>query len=143
MKLRFIYILALLFFIQTEVKAQCGGDDFMDFCAEVLGDFNFIKANKINLSNADTNKDTPTVQYAQVLSTNNTYCITACYSGSGNMILELYDRDHKLIMSNYDKVKKKYYPVINYICSATGVYYFVYSFSGVESACGISMIGVK
>ncbi len=138
-----LIIFGCILFHATTVNAQCDDEDFMDLCAEKLGDFTFVKANKIKLSGTTKDGKAPTVEYPFVLSKSSTYVLTACYPGPGNMIVELFDRDHKFIMSNYDKSQKKYYPTINFVCSATGVYYLVYSFANTENACGIGMIGFK
>lgn len=143
MKKRLLHILCFLcFLIPAYSWAQCDSEAFLDKCA-ILDDFKFVKANKIKLDPPLEGEKAPKAEYSHLLSNGNTYIITACHEGAGNMIVELYDRNRKFIASNYDKSQKKYYPSINYVCAATGVYYLIYSFVGAENTCGVGVIGVK
>lgn len=139
MKKRWLHILSFLcLFAPAYSWAQCDSEAFFDKC-DSLGDFKFVTANKVKIDQTQQDK----VEYPQLLSNENTYIMSVCHEGPGNMMVELYDRSHKLIMSNYDKSQRKYLPSINYTCSATGIYYLAYSFVGADINCGIGIIGVK
>jgi hypothetical protein len=126
-------------------QSVCSDEDFIDLCAESLKEYQFLKANKVTLTGGSKTEDSPKAEYSHVLSANTSYIITTCNgAGEGSeMIVELYDRNHVLVMSSYDQQKKKYYNAITFNCTATGVYYFAYFFRGIENGCGIGMLGMK
>jgi hypothetical protein len=138
--MKFLNIITLAFFIlllpSFSSAPDCDDDDFLDNCAAEISGYKFLKAHKVSVSGSDAGKS---VELSSVLSAGSTYILTAC-SGS-NMTVTLYDRNKKLIMSNYDKAKKKYYPTIKYSCKATGVYYLKYEFENGGSGCGVGIIG--
>lgn len=120
---------------------QCTGDDFLDKCAASLGTFTFIKS-----FNVDINKSKGAegkVEYSYVFSKGSNYMLIVCDQNiSGKrMILNLYDRNHKLIVSSYNKQTKKFYPSISYPCSATGVYYMESVFENDAGGCGVNILG--
>ncbi len=132
-------IIALLFlFITSTLSAQCSSDAFMDNCSNALDDFNFIKS--FEYTNP---KGGAKAEYSYVFSKGSTYRIVVCDENiAGNkMVISLYDRNHKLIASNFDKASKKVFPALTYPCSATGVYYIEYSFQGDKAKCGINILG--
>lgn len=134
--------LIVLFFSLTfslTIAAQCSSDAFYDNCSTNLGKALFIKA--FNVESKSFKKGESSVEYNYVFSKGTTYTITSCDTESNNMIIELYDRNKKLIATNYDKTKRKFYPKIGYPCNATGVYYLKYKFKKDAEGCGISMLG--
>lgn len=120
--------------------SQCQDAKFLDGCASLLGDFTFVKSFEIDKSRI---KKTGTVEYSYVLSKGTDYIITGCdqAQSGGKMIVELYDRNRKIIATNFDKRNKKHYPKMGYTCSATGVYYLKYHFQKNKYDCGVSVIG--
>jgi hypothetical protein len=54
------------------------------------------------------------------------------------MVLNLYDRNHKLIATN--KANGKYYNKVGYNCTATGVYYIETYIDNNAKGCGVSSI---
>lgn len=127
-------------FMSLNLKAQsCSSDAFYNECATKLEKALFIKA--FEVESKTFKKGETSIEYNYVFSKGTTYLITSCDKEESPMIIELYDRNQKLIASNYDKVKKKFYPKIAYPCSATGVYYLKYKFKSNQEACGISMLG--
>lgn len=131
-----------LFFSLTfsiALTAQCSSDAFYDACSTNLGKALFIKA--FNVESKGFKKGEDFTEYNYVFSKGTTYVITSCDTENNNMIVELYDRNKKLIATNYDKTSKKFYPKIGYPCAATGVYYLKYKFKKDAEGCGISMLG--
>ena len=118
--------------------AQCSSDAFMDNCSSALEDFNFIKSFEFENSKGGAKNE-----YSYVFSKGSTYRIVVCDENIANekMIVTLYDRNHKLIATNYLKASKKVFPSLTYPCSATGVYYIEYSFQGNKAKCGINILG--
>ena len=90
-------------------NAQCSSDAFMDNCSSALDDFNFIKS--FEYANP---KGGAKNEYSYVFSKGSTYRIVVCDENiAGNkMVISLYDRNHKLIASNFDKASKKVFPAL-------------------------------
>lgn len=121
------------------LKAQsCGTDAFLDKCAPSLGDFTFIKTFKVNI-----NKEGEKKEVSYVFSKGSTYRIVICDEEikGREMKVKLFDRNKKLIASNYLSSSRKYYPVLNYTCTATGVYYVQSSFKPGKKGCGVLILG--
>ncbi|MBS1637548.1 MAG: hypothetical protein JST26_16655 [Bacteroidetes bacterium] len=118
----------------------CESDEFVDSCAPALGDYTFIKT-----FNVSVNKAGDKTEYSYVFSRGSEYRIVICdQNESGKkMIVNFYDRGKKLIASNYLKSSKKFFPTINYQCSATGVYYVEAFFEGEKNGCGVNILGFK
>jgi len=135
------YLLSILGMLLLSVAsfAQCESDEFLDECASALGSHTFIKSfnTKINP------KKKATVEYSYVFSKGSEYSVILCDQKIKNsrLIVNLYDRNHKLIGSSYSKKTRKHYPDLTYPCTATGVYYIEASFEGSASGCGVIILG--
>lgn len=132
-----IFIFALL--IPHLLHAQCDSDAFLDNCASKLDSYTFIKAFNTSM------KKTDVTEYSYVFSKGSTYIIIGCdqeIDGS-RMIVNLYDRNRKIIASTYNKKTKTFYPDLVYPCSATGVYYMEVTFEGSKGGCGVCLLGFK
>ncbi len=117
---------------------SCGTDAFLDKCAPTLGDYTFIKTFMV-----DINKEGGRKEVSYVFSKGSTYRIVICDEEiKGNrMKVKLYDRNKKLISSNYLSSSRKYFKVLNYECTATGVYYVESSFKTGKKGCGVIILG--
>lgn len=140
---RFITISAVLIatsilFTSAGPGNPCGTDAFLASCAPELGDFNYI-----NKFDVQVNEPGAKPEFSYVFSKGTTYRIVVCDQGdeSNRMEVRLYDRDKKLIASNYLSSKKQYFPVLNYQCSATGVYYMDARFKSTKTGCGVMILG--
>jgi hypothetical protein len=132
-----IFIVALM--IPQYLYSQCDSDAFLDNCASKLDSYTFVKAFNTTM------KKTDVTEYSYVFSKGSTYIIVGCdqeIDGS-RMIVNLYDRNHKIIASTYNKQKKTFYPDLVYPCSATGVYYMEVTFQGKDGGCGVCLLGFK
>ncbi|MFW5644371.1 MAG: hypothetical protein ACOCZL_00525 [Bacteroidota bacterium] len=136
--MRFILII-LAFLIPGNLFAQCDSDTFLDNCASGLETFTFIKAFNTQMKKTDVK------EFSYVFSKGSTYMIIGCDQQieGERLIVNLYDRNRKLIVSNYNKKTGKYYPDIIYPCSATGVYYIEVTFEGAKGGCGVTILGFK
>ena len=138
MKIKVLFVLGIMM-LSFAAFGQCESDEFLDECAAPLGSHTFIKSfnTKIN------SKKEAKVEYSYVFSKGSEYMIILCdQKKAGNrMILNLYDRNHQLIASSYNRKTKKHYPDMAYPCSATGVYYIESSFEGSEGGCGVIILG--
>lgn len=137
-----IGITSLVIALMTSFKSgpECGSDEFLDKFAPALGDYTFIKA-----FNVEIDKSGQKNEFSYVFSKGSNYRIVICdQNGAGNrMVVNFYDRNKKLIASNYVKSSKKFFPTLNYTCSATGVYYVESYFENENSGCGVNILGFK
>ncbi|OFY84214.1 MAG: hypothetical protein A3F72_14395 [Bacteroidetes bacterium RIFCSPLOWO2_12_FULL_35_15] len=119
---------------------DCGSDAFLDKYAPALGEFTFIKAFNVEINKADEKNE-----FSYVFSKGSNYRIVICDPNpEGNkMVVNFYDRNKKLIASNYLKSSKKFFPTLNYTCSATGVYYVESYFENGKNGCGVNILGFK
>lgn len=138
MKIRLIILLSA-FLIPIHAFPQCDSDAFLDKCASKLETFTFIKAFNTIMKKADK------VENSYIFSKGSTYMIIICDQNvpGERMIVNLYDRNHKLIASSCNPKTKTYYPDLIYPCSATGVYYIEVSFEGTRGGCGVCILGFK
>jgi len=125
--------------IPLHVFGQCDSDEFMDNCASKLDTYTFIKAFNTTM------KKTDVVEYSYVFSKGSSYIIIPCDQNipGSRMIVNLYDRNKKIIASSYNKKTKTFYPDLIYPCSATGVYYMEVTFEGPKGGCGVCLLGFK
>lgn len=119
---------------------QCDPEELLKKHASSLDEYVFIKSFPI-----ETSKSDDVAQYSYVLSRGINYRIVVCDEdvAGKKMTVSLYDRNKKLIATNYLKSKKKFFGTINYVCSATGVYYIEASFEGQKNGCGLNILGFK
>jgi len=117
----------------------CDPEDLLKKHAASLDDYVFIKAFPI-----ETSKTADKAEYSYVLSRGINYRIVVCDGDEEKkMVVNLLDRNKKLIATNYLKSNKKFYSTLNYVCSATGVYYVEASFEGEKKGCGLNILGFK
>ena len=127
----------VLVLIPNLTMSQCMDEKLKTTCSSLLDSFIFVKSFKVNSGSTE---------YSYVFSKGTMYMITVCDEAEekGNkMVVELYDRAHKLVASSFDKKTGKHFAKIGYPCSATGVYYMKYSFKGGKTGCGVSVLGFK
>ncbi|MBN8704032.1 MAG: hypothetical protein J0M08_13270 [Bacteroidetes bacterium] len=119
--------------VSPTAYGQCDSEDFLDKCSSQLNDYKFVKSFESSEKK----------EFSYVFSKDHDYVLTVCDQGkAGKMIVNLYDRNHKLVISSYAKSSKKHYPTIGYKCTATGVYYIETVFDN-SSGCGVSILGFK
>jgi hypothetical protein len=118
---------------------QCDSDAFLDKCATNLGSFNYIKSFSLNTRP----KKKAYSEFSYVFSKGSSYMLIVCNENSdeGEMLINLYDREHKLIACTYYEKTKKHFPNLVYSCSATGVYYIKASIEGTKKCCGMFILG--
>ncbi len=137
-----VALMLTILFTSTSFKSapDCGSDEFLDKFAPALGDYTFIKAFNVDLKKTDEKNE-----FSYVFSKGSNYKIViGDQNVQGNrMVVNFYDRNKKLIASNYLKSSKKFFPTLSYACSATGVYYVESYFEDGKKGCGVNILGFK
>ena len=139
---RLYLIVSAFLLISGSGYAQCDAMRHKDKCVQRLADgFTFIKSYLIDGARANTNGE---IEYSFVFSKGTLYMLTiADNTGAAeNIEIKLYDPQHKLLASNFDKKSGKFFP-IGYPCSTTGVHYMTFKYHGNGNACGLSVLGFK
>jgi hypothetical protein len=132
-KLLMIIVAVIAMPVLTAFSFNCDTDNFIDACSGALKDFTYVKS-------FESKEDK---QFSYIFSTGHTYILSACDKvyGGGRMVVNVYDRNKKMVASTYVKSTNKHYPVITYKCTATGVYYIETVFD--NAGCGLSILGYK
>lgn len=126
--------------------SQCRVEDIPDNCASALGDYKFIKAFEVDKVYFKNNPKSSKKEFSYVFIKNTNYKIVICETkGSDNLVVDIYDSNRKLLVSNYDKKSKKYYSSIGCVSSATGVCYlrYTYNTNTPPKYCALTILGVK
>lgn len=121
--------------------SQCTSDAFVDKCAEGLSDYTYVK-----LYEVATTKKENVVNYSVIFNKDHEYLLIICYDTKNTtkkMVVNLLDRNKKLIQSSYYEPKKLHVSKIAYKCAATGVYYLEASFEDNTESCGTVILGFK
>jgi len=134
-----ILILLTLFLLPVSSFGQCDTDMFLDQCASSLGTFNYIKSFNVNVNP----RKKANSEFSYVFSKGSTYMLIVCDQNviGGRMVVNLFDRDHKLIASTYDEKNNKLYSDLLYSCETTGVYFIKATFEGSKGGCGMCILG--
>ncbi len=136
MKTKLLLLTIMLTIGVYVTKAQQITETIITYCAWALEDFNFIKSYEFENIKKDEKGE-----YSYVFSKGNTYRIVICDNEvrGSRMVITLTDKNHQIIATN--KNGNKYYPVITYPCSATGVYYIEYLFEGAKAKYAVNILG--
>lgn len=118
----------------------CDLESLFESSATKLDPYTFMKKFDVKVD-----KNGNKIEYSYVLSRDSEYkiMIADLNEDGKKMVVNFYDRNKKLIASNYVKSSKKVFPSITYKCAATGVYYIEAFFEGEKDGCGINIIGFK
>jgi len=133
-------VLIIISFSCNLIFAQCNTDAFIDKCAEDLMDYTYVRLFDVN-STKNKNK----TEYSVIFNKDHEYLLIIC-SGSNSdkkMIVDLLDRNKKLIQSSFIKQRKLHVTKIAFKCTATGVYYIESSFEDNAENCGVVVLGFK
>ena len=141
---KYIFVIAFIwsFTLSNEALAQCNADGFRSQCVSRLADgFTFIKSYNLNDKKINSKGE---IEYSFVFSKGTLYMLTFANAlgEMTNIEIKLYDPTHKLIVSNFNKKTKKYFP-LGYPCKATGVHYMSFKFADGGQTCGLSVLGFK
>lgn len=120
------------------VSSECNLDQFSQMAAGKLTGYTYLKTYKL-----DANKESE-IEYSYVFSSNTQYVLTLAHEfETTDILISIYDNNRKELCNNFDKKNKKYFQGIGYSCSATGIYYVMFSFKNAKNKCGASVLGFK
>ena len=130
----------LLLGLSSFTNAQeCDTEALRVQSSPALRGFAFMKSFVIESASSDDKKE-----FSYVLSKDVSYCIVGADSEKNNkLVVNLLDRNRKVVATNYIKQKKEFLPSIKYDCDATGVYYLEAYFKESKNSCGLLILAYK
>ncbi|MDP4266532.1 MAG: hypothetical protein Q8880_03775 [Bacteroidota bacterium] len=134
-------IILILTLITSNLYSQCDTFEFLDDCTGQIKPFTFIKSFDVNF--ATKKGSSKKMEFSYPLNSGHTYIFATCGGNEAKMILNLFDRNHKLIATNYIASSKKYYETLVYECNSTSEYFFEVSFENDQKTCGVVVLGFK
>ena len=137
-------ILTLIFslgclFVPQITFGQCDSNDFLDRCSPTLETYTYIKKFPVSIKRKNANS----MMFSYVFSKGSTYKLIVCDQDEKGrkMVINFYDRNHKLIASTYSRKSRQHHEVLLFPCTATGVYYIEGQFEGNGGGCGVCILG--
>ena len=144
--MKHISIIILLFFslgFAGRGFSQCDSNQISEASIkEIPTDYTFLKTFKIDGQGGSKDK----VEYSYVFSKDTNYSINisalgAEGSNTDGIIVSMYDAKRHRVATNF--VDGNIYSVIQYLCSATGIYYITFTFQNSTNYCGGCALGFK
>ncbi len=138
--LRTALVLVLNFSCSIMVTGQeCDTEALRVKSSAALRGFTFMKSFPIESADSDSKQS-----FSYVLSKDVSYCIVGADSEKNNkLVVNLLDRNRKVIATNYIKQKKEFLPSIKFNCDATGVYYLEAYFKENKNSCGLLILSYQ
>jgi hypothetical protein len=138
--LTIVMILVLNISSSTFLNGQeCDTEALRVKSSSSLRGFAFMKAFPIEAADSDSKQE-----FSYVLSKDVSYCIVGAETENTNkLVVNLLDRNGKVIATNYIKQKKEFLPSIKFDCDATGVYYLEAYFKENKNSCGLLILAYK
>jgi len=135
------------FSIGQEKSHPCVNKKFLDDCFALLDGYTYIKTYKINVGKPKKNSTHREVGFtaAYYFSRGTTYMITVCYEQieGDKMIVNLLDRNRKLVASSYSKRLNMHFSKLSYHCTSSGAYFIKAEFPERKGGCGMFLLGFK
>jgi hypothetical protein len=118
---------------------ECDTESLRVKSSAALRGFSFIKGFPVESAGSDSKQE-----FSYVLSKDVSYCIVGAAADKGNeLVVNLLDRNRKVVSTNFIKQKKEFLPSIKYDCDATGVYYIEAYFRENKNSCGLVILAFK
>jgi hypothetical protein len=134
----FFYCWLIFSFSFCALRAQdCDATRLIDDQKKQLESFYFLKGYKFV-------NPKPTNEYSFVFTRGTTYQITLCLEDRKKRDVEMtvFDKSRNLVASNASN-RKKEKNILEFKCSATGIYYMQYDFKEEPNFCGASVLAFK
>jgi hypothetical protein len=142
MKKLIVFVLAFvgLFLRQESTNAQCNNDAVISACQSKLADgFTFLKSYSLDKSKTIDGK----TEFPYVFSKETQYNVESC-GVEGEIEIAILDSKRKELFNSTDKKSKKTSSKLSFKCSATDVYYIIFTLKSTkESACGAGVLSFK
>jgi hypothetical protein len=138
---RTLFVLFTGLLVHTSfAQNNCKVDEMFAKNRSLLGDYQFIKNFPV-----ETSKQVEKVQYTYVLNRDTKYRMVIVDSGvkGQRMKVTIRDSGRKLLTNNKDKQKPGFVNQLDFVCPATGIYYFEVTFENDHKDCGLNILGYQ
>lgn len=138
----FLFFTSILILLPFYTKSQesCLEPKYEDNCSSLLSsifdDYIYLR------SRAFSSKEDVKVEFEVTLKRNILYIFNVCDQGKAGMILNLYDRNDKLIATSINPKTKKNDKIITFSPDAAGRYYISTFFEKKDTGCCLIMFGM-
>lgn len=143
-KIIYIFLItALIVFSKTNATAQCNST-LVTVCSAEIGDgATYLKELRAKLQAHKNGQQKPVARYSLLLNKGNHYRFNVCGAQEfdSEPILQLYDKS-KLLGSTYFAKNDKHYPAFDFVCSKTGVYKVLVSFTEGDEGCAVGILSL-
>jgi len=139
--IRTFFVLVAGLLVQTFfAQDNCRVDEMFAKNRSLLGDYQFIKNFPI-----ETNKQVEKVQYTYILNRDTKYRMVIVDNGvkGERMKVTIRDSGRKVLTNNKDKQKAGFLTQLDFVCPATGIYYFEVTFENDHKDCGLNILGYQ
>ena len=125
----------------SPVSAQCDVDDFVDACASNLGD-DYLYLRTFEAEEVEGSTNYPyTGAFLFRKGINYVFAICPGDTETDKLVVNLYNRNRKLVASNWNWETDQHYDKMIFKCSATGIFFVQTLMSLTDENCGITMLG--
>ena len=135
-------LLLVLFIIlpNFKIKGQCVPGSLSRECINSISE-GFIYLKSYSIDGKNISKEN--IEYTAVMSKDTQYAFKICTSheGADGIVLTIYDSNRKEIISNREETVIE--TELNYMCTATGIYYIRFTFYESENRCGGCILSFK
>ena len=123
------------------VMAQCDQDGFVDNCAGNLGEgFSYLRTFEAEEIEGSTNYPY-TGAFLFRKGVNYVFSMCEDVADSSKIVVNIYNRTRKLVVSSYHEETDKYFSKMLFKCNATGIFFVQTLMPLGEDKCGITMLG--
>jgi hypothetical protein len=145
--IKLVGLTLFLFFLGWQASiAQCSHKKFLNNCAGLLQDYQFITAYKVNAETMQQ-RDTTKLLFTYEMKAGNKYKLMICNGQPDNrMIVKLYNDKQQFITTNVDSVNHEYQSALHFNCTASGTYHIAFSFEEYRpdnELCGLGILGYR
>jgi hypothetical protein len=140
---RIIFTLSLLMLTRLITVGQTT-DQFLGSCNSVVGtDAKYLKDFRVKLGKTASQND---LRYKANMSLwkNTKYRFSMCNTddSQGQLILSIKDDTNKTVLSSFDPKTGKAYPLVDFVCSKSGIYQLSYDFSEGQQGSALGVVCV-
>ena len=140
MQTKYIIIFLAVFFPYI-VNAQCS-EKLLPEMSKKLDTYIYVKDFKIKLKKVEEARDRNQITIPVMLNKNTKYrfVVDDAKEYEGRLVFELFsDRGKQL--SSYVVELEKHYPILDYHCNTSGMYYLNFEFKDDKGGCGVVLYG--
>ena len=134
------FVFVTSFLTMTASAQKCDYEAMLNNNMPKLEGYKFIKSFPV-----ETDKQAETAEYNYLLNHDTKYRLVIVDNGNEGerMLVTIRGRDKKVLATNKDRQKKTFSTVVDFVCPATGIYFFEVSFQDGRRDCGLNILAFQ